>query len=82
MSSTCGLPPPIYGLPKDHKNVEDGQEYPLRPVCGASSGPGTRISNILAQIIAPCTDAVRDSGLLESTEDLQSSLQEFNSLPP
>ena len=46
-----GLPPPIYGLPKDHKTVSVGQEHPLRPVCGANSGPGSRISNILAQIM-------------------------------
>ena len=41
----------------------------LRPVCGA------RISNYMTQIIAPCIDAVRYSGLLESTKDLQSSLK-------
>ena len=50
VTSTSGLPPPIYGLPKDHKVIDDGQEHPLRPVCGANTGPGSRISNILALI--------------------------------
>ena len=35
----------------------------------------------MAQIIAPCVDAVKESGLVESTEDLQSCLERFNSLP-
>ena len=68
-------------MPRDHKIVTDGQEHPLRPVCGANSGPGYRISNILAQVISPCNDAASGPDILESTEDLQSCFQVFNSLP-
>ena len=80
LTSTSGCPPPIYGLPKDHKVVEDGQDHPLRPVCGANNGPGARISYLLAQIITPCNDAA-GCDLVSSTEDLQASIQEFNKLP-
>ena len=73
-TSTSGRPQPIYGLPKDHKTVEEGQEHPLRPVCGANNGPGARFSNLLAEIIAPC-NAGADSDLVESTEDLQAHLR-------
>ena len=80
LTSTSGRPPPIYGLPKDHKEIQDGHEHPLRPVCGANNGPGARVSNLIAQIIAPCNDAA-SSDLLDSTEDLQAYIQEFNDLP-
>ena len=81
LTSTSSKPPPIYGMPKDHKIVTDGQEHPLRPVCGANSGPGYRISNILAQVISPCNNAASGPDIVESTEDLQSCFQVFNSLP-
>ena len=58
LTSTSSNPPPIYGLPKDHKSVTPGQEHPLRPVCGANSGPGMTMSRILALMIPPCNDAV------------------------
>ena len=77
--STSSYPPPIYGLPKDHKVVQEGDEHPLRPVCGASSGPGARISNLLAMVISPSNDQLRAS-LVESTEDLQARIEQFNSL--
>ena len=37
LTSTSSYPPPIYGLPKDHKSVKEGEEHPFRPVCGANS---------------------------------------------
>ena len=33
VSTESGMPPVLYGLPKDHKEVPPGQEPPLRPVC-------------------------------------------------
>ena len=51
VTSTSGLPPPIYSLPKDLMAVDDGQEHPLRSKYHANAGPGSRISNILALII-------------------------------
>ena len=81
VTSTSGRPPPIYGLHKDHKKVKEGEEPPLRPVCSASSGPGSRISNILTMIIKPCNDQISDEYWLHSTEDLQAKIQELNELP-
>ena len=43
--------PPMYGLRKDHKQVPPGQDPPLRPVCGAVSGPNANISSLLAEFI-------------------------------
>ena len=37
MTSTSGCPPHLNDLPKDHKTV-NGEEPPLRPVCGANKG--------------------------------------------
>ena len=80
LTSTSGRPPPIYGLPKDHKSVSEGQEHPLRPVCGANNGPGARLSDLLAQIISPCNN-MAGSDWVDSTEDLQAQIQSFNALP-
>ena len=64
--TVSGQPPPIYGLSKDHKVVQDG-EHPLRPVCGASKGPSSRISNILTLIIRPCNELIVEEFWIEST---------------
>ena len=58
VTTESGMPPTLYGLPKDHKQVAEGEEVPMRPVCGADCGPGSRISNILAEIIAPFNEAI------------------------
>ena len=80
MTSTSGCPPPLCGLPKDHKRVTNGEEHPLRPVCGASVGPGSRISNLLSLIITPCCEEFANTDLVDSTEDLQARLMALNSL--
>ena len=64
----------------DHKSVEEEEEHPLRPVCGANKGPGARISNILSNIISPCNEAVASESQVESTEDLQASIEELNNM--
>ena len=81
LSSTSTDPPVIYGLPKDHKDVEGTEEHPLRPVCGANRGPGARLSNILSNLINPCNEAVAGDSQVESTEDLQACIAGFNLLP-
>ena len=53
VSTESGMPPVLYGLPKDHKEVPPGQEPPLRPVCGANCGPASRLGNILASLVTP-----------------------------
>ena len=45
-------PAPLYGLRKDHKMVQEGQEPPTRPVCGAVTGPNAVISSLLAEMIS------------------------------
>ena len=49
-------------------------------MCGAKSGPGARLSNLLAMVIAPCSDAIAGSHWIESTEDLLSKFEEFDLL--
>ena len=78
VSTVSGMPPPIYGLPKDHKQIEEGEEPPVRPVCGANCGPGSRISNILAQLIDPFNEAISGESQVQSTEDLQAKIEAFN----
>ena len=50
-------------------------------MCGAKSGPGARLSNVLAKLISPCNDFAAEADLVDSTEDLQACFSEFNSLP-
>ena len=80
VSTESGMPPVLYGLPKDHKQVSPGQEPPLRPVCGANCGPASRLGNVLASLITPCNDSLSYESWVESTEDLQSKIEEFNGL--
>ena len=80
VSTSSSMPPPVYGQPKDHKTVDDGQDHPLRPVCGANVGPGANISNLLSSIITPFCDEFSTDNLVESTEDLQSRICGVNDL--
>ena len=80
--SSSGEAPPLYGLSKDHKIVQNGEEPSLRPVCGASKGPGFWIANILAMIIRPFNDRIADEFWFESSEDLQARIQDLNNLSP
>ena len=80
VSTTSCLAPPLYGLPKDHKVVGGGLEHPLRPVCGANTGPGSRISDILSRVIEPFCDEFAGVSMLESTEDLQARIVAVNEL--
>ena len=81
VTSSSGEAPVLYGLSKDHKVVREGEEHPLRPVYGADQGPGSKISYLLANIISPCNEELAFENQLESTEDLQAKIQEFNYLP-
>ena len=47
-------------------------------MCGANCGPGSRISNILANIITPFNKAIAGECQVQSTEDLQAKIEEFN----
>ena len=81
VTSSSGEAPVLCGLSKDHKAIGDGEEHPLRPVCGADHGPGSKISYLLANMITPCNEEFSSENQLESTEDLQAKIQQFNDLP-
>ena len=53
LNSTSGRPPVLYGLIKDHKLVPQGEDPPVRPVCGANKGPTAKHSSQMADIIDP-----------------------------
>ena len=36
--------PFLYGVRKDHKEVREGEEPPMRPVCGAIGGGGAKFA--------------------------------------
>ena len=53
-TSTNIPPPPKYGLRKDHKPVQPGEEHvgpPVRPVAGATEAPNSRFSHFLSMIV-------------------------------
>ena len=51
LTSTSTKPPVIYGLIKDHKQVPQGEDPPVRPVCGANVGPSAKHSTQMADVI-------------------------------
>ena len=56
-TSTNTPAPPMYGLRKDHKPHDDKEiGPPVRPVCGASDSPNSRLSNFLSRIINDYAD--------------------------
>ena len=65
------MPPTLNGLPKDHKQVEEGEEPPMQPIRGANCEPGSKISNILAKVISPLNEAIAGESLVKNIEDLQ-----------
>ena len=69
VSTTSGMPPVLYGLPKDHKKVDVNGEPPMRPVFAANCGPASRLANILASLITPCNEEIAIESWVESTED-------------
>ena len=71
-------PAPLYGLRKDHKRVQVGQDPPTRPVCGAVSGPNATISKLISEFIGHLNTAVGDEKQSHSTEDVLSRIDKFN----
>ena len=76
--STSGVPPTIYGLPKDHKAVNPGEEHPFRPVCSGDTGPDAKHANVISMVITPVNEEFSDESQVESTEDLTAYLAQFN----
>ena len=78
LTSTSTKPPVIYGLIKDHKLVPNGEDPPVRPVCGANVGPSAKHSAQMAEIIEPFNDNIADECWISSTEELLACIKEFN----
>ena len=78
VTSTSGVPPHIYGLPKDHKKIDEGQEHPVCPVCSGDLGPNAKHSNLLAKVINPVNEEFGVDSQVESTEDLLAHIQPFD----
>ena len=80
-TSTNVLPPPLYGMRKDHKAIPPGKEQsgpPMRPVCAAKSAPNSRMSGILCRIINDVCDGVEKSSEVRSAEEMRAGLEKFN----
>ena len=77
--STNTPAPPMYGLRKDHKQHEDKNAGPpVRPVCGASESPNSRLSNFLSRIINDFADKVGIETECRSSEQMKATFEEFN----
>ena len=75
-TSTNVPPPPVYGLRKDHKNLP----HPVRPVCGATQSPNSRLRNFLSQIINNFMDCSDCETECRSGEEMRAAFEAFNNL--
>ena len=76
-------PPILYGTPKDHKEVQPGEEVtgpPTRPICGARRAPNGQLSDLLTRILDPLCDLEAEELGTESrsTEDMIAALDQQN----
>ena len=82
-TSTNVPPPGKYGLRKDHKTVQPGQEKfgpDVRPVCGADEAPNSRFSHFISKMINHYADSVEKHNECKSSEEMRASFEEFNKL--
>ncbi|MCP3849452.1 MAG: hypothetical protein GY694_04320, partial [Gammaproteobacteria bacterium] len=71
--------PPMYGLRKDHKNYTDEKEGPpVRPVCGATEAPNSRLSSFLSRIVNDYTDSIDNKTECRSSEEMKAAFEEYN----
>ena len=68
-------PPPLYGLRKTHKPVCNP---PVRPVCGASNAPNSRLGHFLSRIINNFADCVENNTECRSSEEMRAAFDIFN----
>ena len=71
-------PAPLYGLRKDHKLVPEGDEPPMRPVCGACTGPNAAVANLVSTFIDHINVSCRDERWCSSTESMIAEIERFN----
>ena len=80
-TSTNVLPPPLYGMRKDHKAIPPGQEKqgpPMRPVCAAKSAPNSRISGFLCRVINDMCEGVDNVREIKSSEEMRACIEKSN----
>ena len=78
-TSKDAKPGVVYFLIKDHKKVKDGDILPpLRQVCSAMSGPGSRLSNFCSTILNKAADSEDAPSECLSTEECKRRFLETN----
>jgi hypothetical protein len=76
--NTNTKPPSLYLVMKDHKPIQEGQNTPGRPICGATSCHNGQLSNILSIIVNAIADHYDTGTESDSTEDMIASINKFN----
>ena len=78
-TSIGGKPGPLSFLIKDHKGMKEGEIIPpTRPVCNAKGGPGSRLSNLVSNILNRAADAINADTECDSTEDALRGILDCN----
>ena len=81
--STNTPAPPLYGLRKDHKaTVDEERGPPVRPVCGATQAPNSRLSNFLSRIVNDYAEAVGIKTECKSSEEMRAAFEQYNNGDP
>ena len=71
--------PPMYGLRKDHKTATNEREGPpVRPVCGASEAPNSRLSHFLSRVINDYCNVAKIETECRSGEEMKAAFERFN----
>ena len=83
LTTKTAFTPPLYGLPKDHKKLQEGREdqrHPVRPVCGATESMNGPLSVVLSEILTTLGDEMDETidTLCLSTEEMYHALEAFN----
>ena len=82
-TSTNVPAPPMYGLRKDHKPHTDKiKGPPVRPVCGASEAPNSRLSNFLSRIVNDYADSIDIATECKSSEEMKAAFESYNNESP
>ena len=78
LTNKKGHVPVLSGMEKDHKQVEEGQQVPLRPCAGADEANNGQLSHTLAQIVAATAEIVDKEvkSMCKSTDELIHGIEE------
>ena len=83
LTTKTAFTPPLYGLPKDHKKLQEGREdqgHPVRPTCGATESMNGPLSDVLSGILTTLGDEMDETidTFCLSTEEMCHALKTFN----